>query len=259
MYSVRMRAERDKKHISGAERIVPEENISAIVSMLAERALSHERGKPDLLNISVEALKTPIKRVTSLPLILARVEDAKEGKALAKKLLLTLKIPLLCIERALALLETDPADGENMRGAVIMNMLGERLEPDKHRGIRASRMDIGREASRELEHTVAVAGLMPYYTYISEALVLATKVSSVEGTIAELCWSDDPSYTAGYVAAKELGYVRIPHLKQKGDRYGGRVFFVNKIDLQNYIHEMENAPVLVNRFGGLKEIPEERI
>lgn len=259
MYSVRMRAERDKKHISGAERIVEEENISATVSMLAERAMSHERGKPDLVNISVEALGTPIKSVTSLPLILTRVEDAKEGKALARKLLLTLKIPLLCIERALSLLECGPADGENIRGAIIMNMLGERLEPDKRRGVRASRMDISSEASGELEHIIAGAGLMPYYTYIREALVLATKVSLVEGTIAELCWSDDPSYTAGYVASRELGYIRIPHLKQEGDHHGGRVFFVNNIDLQNYIHEMENAPILVSKFSGLKEIPMDRI
>ncbi|MCX9011871.1 MAG: 6-carboxyhexanoate--CoA ligase [Candidatus Methanoperedens sp.] len=259
MYSVRMRAERSKKHISGAERIVEEENISAAVSMLAERALCHERGKPEFINISVEALRTPIKSVNSLPLILTQVEDSKEGKALARKLLLTLKIPLLCIEKALALLEGGPADGENMRGAVIMNMLGERLEPDKHRGIRASRMDISREASGELEHTIADAGLMSYYTYISEALVLATKVSSVEGTIAELCWSDDPSYTAGYVASRELGYVRIPYLKQKGDNHGGRVFFVNNIDIRNYVHEMENTPVLVNKFGGLKEISMDRI
>ncbi len=254
MYSVRMRAERDKKHISGAERIVETNGVSTTVSALAERALSHEKGKPDFINISVEALKTPIKNVISLPLILTHVEGAKEGKALAKRLLLTLGIPLLCIEKAILLLEKGPADGENMRGAIIMNMKGNRLEPDKHRGIRVSRMDITKGCSIELEHAIVDAGLIPYYTYISEALVLATKVSSVKGTIAELCWSDDPSYTAGYVASKKLGYVRIPHLKQKGDPRGGRVFFVDNIDLDNYIHEMENTPLLVNKFGGRREI-----
>lgn len=137
---------------------------------------------------------------------------------------------------------------------MIMNMRGERLEPDKYRGIRASRMDITEEASAELARSIKEAGLSLYYAYISEALVLATKVASVNGTIAELCWSDDPSYTAGYVASKRIGYVRIPHLKPEGDSRGGRVFFVDSIDLDNYVHEMEKAPVLVNKFGGLKEL-----
>lgn len=254
MYSVRMRAESNKKHISGAERIVEEEDILITVSELIERALSHEKGKPDLINISVEALKNPIKNVTSLPLILTHVENAEKGKALARRLLFSLGIPLFCIEKAISLMEKGPANGESMRGAILMNMKGDRLEPDKYRGIRVSRMDITKEASAKLSCAIADAGLSVYYTHISEALVLATKVASVQGNIAELCWSDDPSYTAGYVASKKLGYVRIPHLKYKGDPRGGRVFFVDKIDLNSYIHEMEKTPILVNEFGGLKEM-----
>lgn len=253
MYSVRMRAESNKKHISGAERIVGEEDISTIVSELIERALAHEKGKPDLINISVESLKAPIKNVTSLPIILTMVENAEKGKALARELLFSLGIPLFCIEKAISFLEKGAAGGESMRGAMIMNMQGERLEPDEYRGVRASRMDITEEASRELAHAIESTGLSPYFTHISEALVLATKVASVPGNIAELCWSDDPSYTAGYVASKKLGYVRIPHLKYEGDPRGGRVFFVDNIDLHNYILEMEKTPILVSKFGGLKE------
>ena len=33
-----------------------------------------------------------------------------------------------------------------------------------------------------------------------EALVLASKVQSAEGIVGELCWSDDPDDTIGYVA-----------------------------------------------------------
>lgn len=254
MFSVRMRASRDGKHISGAERIIEDHGIPTAARSLIDRAISHEKGRPDFINISFEALKNPVKNITSLPLILTHIDNAAEGRALAKKLLLALRIPLFCIETAIAFLEKGAADGESMRGAMIMNMQGERLEPDKHRGIRASHMDITEEASGELAQAVEGAGLFPYFTHISEALVLATKVASVEGTIAELCWSDDPSYTAGYVASKKLGYVRIPHLKHEGDTRGGRVFFVDGIDLRNYILEMEKTPVLVNRFGGLKEM-----
>ncbi|MCZ7392161.1 MAG: 6-carboxyhexanoate--CoA ligase [Candidatus Methanoperedens sp.] len=253
MYSVRMRAEKDGKHISGAERITGDHEIFSAAQSLIDRALSHEKGKPDFINISLEELKIPIKNITSLPLILTHVRNAAEGRALAGKLLLSLGIPLFCIEKAITLLGNGAAGGESMRGAMIMNMSGERLEPDKYRGIRASRMDITEEASAELARSIKDAGLSSYYAYISEALVLATKVASVNGNIAELCWSDDPSYTAGYVASK-IGYVRIPHLKPEGDSRGGRVFFVDGIDLDSYIHEMEKAPVLVNKFGGIKEL-----
>lgn len=252
MYSVRMHASKDGKHISGAERIIEARSISAAAQSLIDRAMSHEKGRPDFINISFEALEMPIRNITSLPLILTNNNNPAEGKVLAKRLLLSLGIPLFCIDKAMDLLEKGPADGESMRGAMIMNIRGERLEPDKHRGIRASRMDITEDASRELACAIGRAGLSIYFTHISEALVLATKVASVEGTIAELCWSDDQSYTTGYVASKELGYVRIPHLKHDGDCNGGRVFFVDKIDLNNYIHEMEKAPILVNKFGGLK-------
>lgn len=254
MYSVRMRAEKDGKHISGAERIT--DDIMPAAQSLIERAISHEKGKPDFINISLEELKSPIKKITSLPLILAHVSNVSEGRTLAKKLLLDKGIPLFCVEKAINLLENGAAEGESMRGAVIMDIHGERLEPDKQRGIRASRMDITEDAAAELARSIEEAGLGQYYGYISEALVLATKVASVKGTIAELCWSDDPSYTAGYVASGK-GYVRIPHLKPPGNPLGGRVFFVNGIDLDSYIHEMEKTPILVNRFGGIKELKNE--
>ncbi|MGB8217334.1 MAG: 6-carboxyhexanoate--CoA ligase [Candidatus Methanoperedens sp.] len=253
MFSVRMRASKSGKHISGAERIIEEHGISTAAQSLIDRAMSHENGRPDFINISFEALEMPIRNITSLPLILTNINNPAEGRVLARRLLLSLGIPLFCIDKAMDLLEKGPADGESMRGAIIMNLEGERLEPDKYRGIRALRMDITEEASGELACAIGREGLSPYFTHISEALVLATKVASVEGTIAELCWSDDPSYTTGYVASKELGYVRIPHLKPEGDCNGGRVFFVDKIDLNNYIHEMEKAPILVNKFGGLND------
>ena len=84
--------------------------------------------------------------------------------------------------------------------------------------------------------------------------MLASKVASVKGTIAELCWSDDPFYTTGYVASKKLGYVRIPHLKYEGDYRGGRVFFVYNVNIIDYIEEIEKTPVLITKFDGLREI-----
>lgn len=256
MYSVRMRASQDERHVSGAERIVEEDEIQETLLSLVERAQSHERGKPDFINISIEDLKKSIKHLTSLPLTLLDVENAASGKNTAKRLLSYLGIPLFCIDKAFSLLENGACNGESMRGAMVMNLEGKRLEPDKQRGIRATHMDITEDASCELRRLLDSAGLSSKYTPISEALVLATKVASVDGTIAELCWSDDPFYTAGYVASKNMGYVRIPHMKDEGDCRGGRVFFVDGIDLNKYIHEMEKSPVLVNRIGGIRNMPD---
>ncbi len=253
MYSVRMRAEKGGKHISGAERLVCEGEIQKSVHSLTERALSHERGKPDFVNISVEAVKSPVKNLASLPVILHNAGNVMDGRNAARKILEFLGIPSSCIKKALSLLENGPSNGESMRGAIIMDMEGNRLEPDKHRGVRATRMDISEKAAEELEISLSGKGLSSNFTHVKEALVLATKVALIDGSVAELCWSDDPDYTAGYVASKKLGYIRIPHLKENGDSRGGRVFFVDNIDLSGYINEIENKPVLIDRFGGLKE------
>lgn len=254
MYSVRMRAEKDTRHISGAERLVEENEIADAVFTLVSRALSHDRGKPDSINITIDALKLPVKYLTSLPVTLLRVENAEDGKNMARRLLKNIGLPFFCIEKAISLLENGPCDGDSMRGAIVMDMQGSRLEPDKQRGIRASHMGITKEASTELAGMLSKHGLSSCYTHVSEALVLASKVASIEGTIAELCWSDDPSYTAGYVSSKKTGYMRIPHMKHEGERRGGRVFFVGNIDLHSYIREIEKSQVLVNKLGGMREI-----
>lgn len=253
MYSVRMRAKKEGMHISGAERLVCEEEIQASVQLLTGRALSHERGKPDFVNISIETVKSPVKNLTSLPIILHNAKNVREGRNAAKRSLEFLGIPAPCVEKAFSLLENGPYNGESMRGAILMDMQGNRLESDKHRGVRATRMDISEKAAEELAISLSVKGLSSYFTHVSEALVLATKVASINGTVAELCWSDDPDYTAGYVASKKLGYIRIPHLKQKGESRGGRVFFVDNIDITGYINEIENTPVIVDGFGGIRE------
>ncbi len=254
MYSVRMRATKDEMHISGAERLVDEKDIKIAAVSMIERALSHERGKPDTINVSVEEIKIPIKELTLLPIILFDVNSVEDGKKAAKKVLANIGIPDHCIEKAFTLLENGPSDGENMRGAIIMDMKGERLEPDKRRGIRASHMDITGTASIELADALSAKGMTRYFTHVKEALILATKVASAKGSIAELCWSDDPFYTTGYVASKKLGYVRIPHLKYEGDYRGGRVFFVDNVNITDYIEEIEKTPVMVTKFDGLCEI-----
>jgi 6-carboxyhexanoate--CoA ligase len=79
--------------------------------------------------------------------------------------------------------------------------------------------------------------------------------------IAELCISDDPHYTTGYIASNQFGYVRIPCIKQSGRKIGGRVFFIQEgSDIDKMIWYLERTPVIIDRIGTYKGIqPAEEI
>ena len=123
----------------------------------------------------------------------------------------------------------------SMRGAMLVDAItGERLDTGD-RGVRVSHMDsFDSHALGDNEH-------------MREALVLASKVQSADGIVGELCWSDDPDYTVGYVACNGV-YHRLPHMKELGSDIGGRVFFVQPdIDSESVITYLEKSPVLVQR------------
>ena len=141
-------------------------------------------------------------------------------------------------------------EGAVMRGAVLMDATtGERLEIDSSRGVRVSRMDLSPECRPALELELTSSGLGHHR--VLEALVLAGKVLGAPGIVAELCWSDDPDYTIGYVADPQKGYQRISALKATGDSRGGRVFFVkrDKALLEEIIAYLQHQAVLFNAFG----------
>jgi 6-carboxyhexanoate--CoA ligase len=129
---------------------------------------------------------------------------------------------------------------------------GERLEPDRERGVRASRFDWTEEAFRMVQQSLESRGLTHHRT--REALALATKVAHAPGMVAELCWSDDPEYTAGYVASLGTGYVRFPFLKQHGDSSGGRAFFVDRdrLNMDRLVNFLQNEPVLISEIGSCR-------
>ena len=81
-------------------------------------------------------------------------------------------------------------------------------------------------------------------------MILASKVAGARGIAAELCWSDDPNYLIGYVAAND-NYERIPIMKDKGNPIGGRVFLVDTdqfdedYTLEDLIEYLEEQVVLI--------------
>lgn len=244
LYSVRMRSARGDYHISGAERLVPGPDIPQVAAELVKRAQDHERGVADFINVVVEKVdKARLLTVPALNVTTIVTGDYGEGRTYAGRLLDRIGIPAAIVEQAMRLL-TDPA--QQMRGAVLLDIAhGARLEDDQERGVRASRMDACHRRRGEFVRRLQAAGLAGEHT--REALILATKVCHGPGVAAELCWSDDPGYTAGYVASRKYGYVRFPHLKPPGLPQGGRVFFFDPQagDCRAAITYLEKQPVLV--------------
>ena len=258
LYCVRMRASKGSPHelggthVSGAERIIRADKILEVANLMMVRAMTHENGPPGFVNINIELLSKSIgtiKKTSALPVTTVNIENQEDARDFLLKLLELIGVSAEAANKATPLLTKGTApDGGNMRGAVIMDVItGERLEPDQYRGVRVSRMDMVEEAEEEFNEKLREQNLDHNNVRIREALVLATKVVRAKGTVAELSWSDDPGYTTGYVASEKLGYVRIPHIKPKGSEKGGRIFFVENINVEEYIKELEEQPMLVTR------------
>ena len=132
---------------------------------------------------------------------------------------------------------------DSLRGAMILSAAtGERLDTTASRGVRVSRMDL--DAQSDALSWLRQQGLDGEHP--REAMVLAAKVAAAPGMVAEICWSDDPEYTTGYVASPRHGYIRIPCLKEKNSANGGRAFFISPdADLAALQHFLEEQPVLV--------------
>ena len=239
LYSVRMRAaqggphEKGGHHISGAERIVKLDEVGSIAQSLAERALHHSKGTADFINITVDLIPPEkIRYIDCLKVEEHKTSSISESHQLATDLLQGPHISETAVLKAISLLKSLD---KSMRGAMLVDAItGERLDTGD-RGVRVSHMDsFDSHALGDNEH-------------MREALVLASKVQSADGIVGELCWSDDPDYTVGYVACNSV-YHRLPNMKKFGSDIGGRVFFVRSdIDSESVIEYLERTPVLVER------------
>lgn len=253
LFSIRMRAAtRGREHISGAERIAAAPELATIATAMIARALSHPRGNPSSIRLAIDALATDALAYAALPAITTvRVANLASGRKAARAELLRAGVSAGAAASAINALTRGAAPGrEVMRGAMLVDaQSGERLESDPARGLRVSRMDLSPAASAAL--SMALQGSNRDTLHLREALALAGKVLLSPGIVAELCWSDDPDYTAGYVASPARGYVRFPHLKERGDRLGGRAFFYRRVDfdLPALTAFLETAPILFTSIG----------
>ncbi len=230
-------------HISGAEGLYKTSEINKIIKDYVLRAMNHPKGKPDKVVITIEKVNREPLAIPLLSFSTVHCSSPAEARKTIVMLLSDAGISRKAILKALRVVTGRTA----MRGAAMMlSGSAGRVEPDKNRGIRVSRLGIDKGFRRSLSGSLARKGINT--ATVKEAIILASKVASCRGVIAELCVSDDPDYTTGYIASKELGYVRIPNIKKKGSFSGGRVFFVDeKADVRKIIEYLEKTPVVVGK------------
>ena len=269
-YSLKMRAsqqvgkgdQKHEQHISGAERIVCRDSVEAVCAAMARRALTHSKGDPDFINIKIEKVhESDIQVLEALPVTRIDVNTWQEGRNKAFELVnkaIRAARHSREGENPTAFDSRHPRENEDlnilhnfkeklpellratfpMRGAMLYDIATDtRLEPDQLRGVRATYMDA--------LHSSVVDSTKNHF---NEAIVLATKVANAPGIVAELCISDDPNYITGYVASKELGYIRIMKMKEMGDENGGRIFLFDsrKAKAEDCIEYLQKKKVLVN-------------
>ncbi len=215
-----------------------------MVGRYAERALTHGLGRPDEVVITLEALEVKPEEIPALRVTTLQNEEPRRGRQMAERLLAGCGIGTQGMRTAWNFI----GRRHGLRGGILLDTEGVRLDPNLERGVRVSRMGISRRAERDLSRMLAAFDWD--HQTVREALVLASKVHAHPKVVAELCVSDDPDYTTGYVASRRLGYVRIPHLKKEGSRRGGRAFFIGVTDVPGVLEYLERTPVIVTSLKG---------
>ena len=233
MYSIKMRCskggphEEGGKHISGAERILREDEVEQELINVYRRAITHERGKPDFINFKIEEIdEDEIIYKKRLKINQHHVDSKEKGLNLAKELLKENSVSEESAEKGIqSILDLE----DSIHGAMLIDKdSGERLDDKGIRGVRVT----GIASADITKYKESLKNDGREGLHLEEALILASKIASCKGIVAELCWSDDPSYVIGYVGTKE-NYERIPILKDKGNPVGGRVFFVDTNQLND--------------------------
>lgn len=228
-----MRAEKNGKHISGAERIVEDSLRDRVVLSLLKRA---ESKCAEAINIKIETICEDIMHIPCISGPSGTDTSLEEARSKMNSILTSLGYNG---KQILKLFFSLP----RMRGAALVDINSlERLELDKERGIRVSAFDsINPDLSGEKDHR-------------REAKLLASKVISCPNVVAEICVTDDVNYTFGYIASKKLGYIGITHVKEPQLEWGARIIlFDGTIGSGSYeekvnrtIEYLEKTPILID-------------
>lgn len=244
MWSLRMRAakiENDaEEHISGAEGIYNFSEVERLLKKFFQRAIKHSNGMPDKVILTIEKIKEPIHEIKALTVKTIFCSSPDDAQNISREYLINLGISEKAIVTAWNVIKN-----HKMRGATLIDAFtGGRLEPDKKRGVRVSRIQMA--TKKRLQILGKIKNFTTEPERVIEAITVASKVISFSEIIAEICVSDNPDYTTGYIASKESGYLRLLNIKNKGEHIGGRAFFVKSpVDLNKMIEFLERTPVII--------------
>ncbi|KAA9225419.1 aminotransferase class I/II-fold pyridoxal phosphate-dependent enzyme [Corynebacterium amycolatum] len=225
-----MRSSADGCHISGAERLAPATELPQLASAMTNRALHHDKGRPDTIHITVDKIEE--STISTVPALVPFLEsNSSPGDA---RKLITQRLHAAGIQAADIAVEM-AYSLTGLRGAALIDASsGERLDPNPARGVRVSTFDAISHPSKDCAKD-----------HFHEALILASKVHSAPGIVAEICLSDDPFYTRGYLALDGI-FHRIPNIKDHGSTLGTRIFIVEPgTDIPELIDYLENTPVYI--------------
>lgn len=234
-------------HISGAEGLYSASDIQKVVRQYLERATNHPKGRADKIVTTVEEVRQMPVMISALPVATVKCQSQAEAKDIVMTLLKSSGISGTSVRTALTVIKRG-----SMRGAaLITSEKARRLDPDRQRGIRVSRLGIRKQAGRLLSLKLSRHGINT--DTVKEALILASKVMSHGDVMAELCISDDPDYTTGYISSGIYGYIRIPNIKKEGEKTGGRIFFLKEdTDVATLTSYLEKIPVIINRLSSIR-------
>jgi 6-carboxyhexanoate--CoA ligase len=234
------------RHLSGAERLVPEYEAMEAGHVLLARAM-REGLDADHIHLTFE--RVPARHIRHVPVLPVTTIDCPSPVAArppAERVLLKAGVSQGAIDVAFDhVLRGVNGSGGALRGALLVDARnGDPFAAVGHDGVRASHFDYSPGTREMLFGQLEAAGLSHHRTH--EALALATKVLAA-GVCAELCWSDDATYAAGYVSSLQSGYVRFPKFKPAG-AVGGRVFFYDGLPtlIEACIRRLKTESVLID-------------
>ncbi|MDA8060385.1 MAG: 6-carboxyhexanoate--CoA ligase [Leptospirillum sp.] len=234
LYNVRMRTSVNGKHYSGGEEILPEKDIEEGVARLFKRGFeSPPRNHRAEISISLKVdgiAAEQIRKWELLPVRQLESDNEETTKSFIRSFLaLSVKEissePEKSVQNILDYMDSFQKPWASpMWGASLLAPSGE-IVPTSDHGVRTTHIGIRTEARLDLLTFANSSGISG--RRFPEALMLASKVIAQPLVHLEICVSDDPSYTTGYIANKKTGYIRLPHIKKAGLTGGGRIYLLH--------------------------------
>lgn len=231
-------------HISGGECITSEEMIKETVLNLIDRALKHNKGKSDFINVSIQKIHKPneIKYIHPLPIttLNKNINNLYPNMILKKLGFKDYVIP--------EILDT-LFNLKNLRGAIITS--ANDFKNFEYQVARCTNMDYHADIKHSLNSFLEENN---FSNKLKDALCISSKVCENENVLCEICISDDEDYFTGYISSKKLGYVRIENFKPKGHKHGGRIIFLKDASkINSTIDYLKNSIVIIKSIPKLNE------